>query len=465
MRLRWWMGALLALLAVVLSSCAPLEAPRPAGEEPVEAPAAPEAPEEAEPAEEPAAEEAEEPTARGRVILVKGDAVELHDLESNASTRLPTAGQSEVILLEDQLLVVDGQQAMLVGPDGSLKSQPMPAAGPGSVTMVGQRVVASHDGWAAIYDTAGQSLANVDTRGLARVAGDDNRLLFLDNGLVTAVDSSGSPLFSVAVQGQPEVWLVGERLVLADEEQVRIFDWGGAQMGQAVPLAGPAQVVVAGERLVVPGPGFVGLYDLSGWPIMNVDVVGTPHIESLEGGLLLADERSIRVLSHDGELLSQAIPISGAGELVVEGDRFVVVEEGWTAFYDLAGAPMANIGTAGRALATFMAGQIVLTDKNSVRVFTADGTQVSQNIPVGTDGEVTVEGGWIAVAHDGWVAVYDMAGSVQANIEATARADVRVLDGQIVLFDQNNVRVFAPQGSQLGSAIPARGTNELLVTP
>jgi hypothetical protein len=107
----------------------------------------------------------------------------------------------------------------------------------------------------------------------------------------------------------------------------------------------------------------------------------------------------------------------------------------------------------------------VLTDKNSVRVFATDGTQVSQPIPVGAQGEATVEGGWIVVAHNGWVAVYDMAGSALANIETTAQADVRVVDGQIVLFDQGQVSVFTPQGEPLGPVIPAQGTSQILVAP
>ncbi len=239
--------------------------------------------------------------------------------------------------------------------------------------------------------------------------------LFRDDGVRAAV---------VDTAGPATVQFAGDKAAVADAQQVRLFDSSGSLAGQGMPVSPNSTVIFARNRVVISQDTFAAIYDAAGRPLVNIN---TP---------------------------AQARP-------VVMNGLIVLIADGWTGAFSLDGDQVMNVATLGEGSLQMVAGQVALFDDASVRFFRADGNQSGAPISLSDEGNASVIGDRVVVAHPGWTDLYAPDGSAVARIATTGAATAADTGGLICLRDDGGIRLFDAGGNQITSALPEPGDAEV----
>jgi hypothetical protein len=209
--------------------------------------------------------------------------------------------------------------------------------------------------------------------------------------------------------------------------------------------------------------GWVGAYRRDGGQVMNVATSGAASLQTVAGELALIDGASLRFFRTDGSQAGAPISLSDQGSASVIGDRVVVAHPGWTDVFAPDGSAVARIATAGAATVTDANGWISLRDDGGIRLFDADGKQLTAALPEPGDAAVAYYDDRVVVVHDGWVGIYNHSGEPLANIATAGRANLASGDGRLAIADDEVIRLLSLDGQPVAAAIRLPGAEIAIV--
>jgi hypothetical protein len=281
--------------------------------------------------------------------VVHANFVELFRDDGVRAAVVDTAGPAAVQFAGDKAAVVDAQQVRLFDSSGGQTGQGMPVS-PNSAVAFGQdRVVISHDAFAAIYDGAGQPLINVNTPAPAQPVLTHDLIVLMADGWVGAYRRDGGQVTNVATSGAASLQTVAGELALIDDASVRFFRADGSQSGVPIGLSDQGSASVIGDRVVVAHPGWTDVYAPDGSAVARIATAGAATATDASGLICLRDDGGIRLFDAGGNQITTVLPEPGDAEVAYHYERVIVVHDDWVGIYNQAGEPVANIATAGRA--------------------------------------------------------------------------------------------------------------------
>jgi hypothetical protein len=361
-----------------------------------------------------------------------------------------TAGRALVHFSGDRALVVDAQQVRAFGPSGNQAGQAMPVSPGSAVALSEDRVVISHDSYAAIYDAAGQSLLNIRTHGLVKPGIIDDLIVLTAEGWIGAYRLDGKQVVNAATSGEPSVQSTAGRLALIDDASVRFFRADGSAAGPSIPLTDQGKASVIGKRVAVTHPGWTDVYALDGSVLARIATTGAATVTAVNGWICVRDDGGIRLFDADGSQMTQAMPSPADAEVVYHDDGLVVIHDGWVGIYNRSGESLANIATAGRCTAAFGENRLVIADDEVIRLLSPDGQPVALAIRL-PDAEIDVVEGRLIATADGQMASFDLNGTPLAVIATSGQPDVMPLAGGFLVVDDAQVMLLSPLGDTIRS--------------
>lgn len=248
-----------------------------------------------------------------------------------------TQGRAAPYAVDGRLVLVDEATVRFFDADGRQIGATVDRLAPSSVFAAGNRIVLSHAGWAELFTPDGGSVARIATAGLAaavqvgewiclRDDGDiklfdvngqqvaaafpqpadaevlctRDRLFVVHDDWVGVYSRSGESLANVATSGRGRLALGANRLILADDELIRLLSFDGQPVAEAIRLPG-AHIQMIDGRLIATLDGQAITFDLNGAPKATMVTSGTPAVTSLPGGILVVDQTQVRLLSPSGD--------------------------------------------------------------------------------------------------------------------------------------------------------------------
>ena len=386
---------------------------------------------------------------------------ELYRSDGARAAVVNTAGRASVQFSGDKVIVVDSQQARAFGTNGSQASQSMPVSPNSTVAFGKERIVISHDTYAAVYDAAGQPLANISAPAPVRVALVDDLIVLTADGWVGAYRLDGRQLLNAATSGEASVQSAAGRLALIDDVSVRFFRPDGTEAGAPIGLADQGSASVIGKRIVVTHPGWTDVFALDGSSLARIATTGAATVTAANGWLCVRDDGGIRLFDADGSQRTLTMPGPADAEVAYHDDGLAVVHDGWVGIYSRAGEPLVNIATAGRGVVTFGENRLIIADDEVIRLLTLDGQPVSADIRLPRAEIDVVEGRLIATA-DGQVATFDLNGTPLAIISTSGQPDVMPLPGGFLVVDNAQLMLLSPLGDTIRSLAGLDGSTTVI---
>jgi hypothetical protein len=386
---------------------------------------------------------------------------ELYRSDGARAAVVDTAGRASVHFSGDRAVVVDAQQARVFGPNGSQAGQAMPASPASAVAVSQDRVVISHDSYAAVYDAAGQSLINLSTPGLVQPAIIDDLIVLTAEGWVGAYRPDGRQVVNAATSGEPTVQSTAGRLALIDDASVRFFRTDGSEAGPAIGLTDQGSASVIGKRIAVTHPGWTDVYALDGSALARIATAGAATVTAANGWICVRDDGGIRLFDADGSQMTQAMPRPADAEMIYHDNGLVVVHDGWVGIYNRSGESLANIATAGRCTVAFGENRLVIADDEVIRLLSLDGQPVALAIRL-PDAEIDVVEGRLIATVDGQMATFDLNGTPLAVIATSGQPDVMPLAGGFLVVDNAQIMLLSPLGETMRSLAGLDGTTTVI---
>ena len=377
--------------------------------------------------------------------VVHANFVELFRDDGVRAAVVDTAGPAAVQFAGDKAAVVDAQQVRLFDSSGGQTGQGMPVS-PNSAVAFGQdRVVVSHDTYAAIYDGAGRFLINVNTPVPARPALTHDLIVLVADGWVGAYRRDGGQVMNVATSGEASIQSVPGVLALIDDASVRFFRADGSQAGAPIGLSDQGSASVIGDRVLVTHPGWTDIFAPDGSAVARIATAGAATVTGANGLISLRDDGGIRLFDAGGNQLSAALPEPGDAEVAYHDGKVIVIHNDWVGIYNQAGESLANIATAGRANLASGGGRLAIADAEVIRLLTLDGQPAAAAIRL-PGAEIQVIDGRLVATLDGQVAAFDLNGTPLATVMTSGRPDVASLPGGLLVIDNAQVRLLSPRG-------------------
>ena len=258
-------------------------------------------------------------------------------LDGRPLLNLETSGQAGVHVVDGSIVLVDDATVRFFAADGRQAGATVDRLDPTRVFLVGNRVVVSRPGWAEFFSPNGDPVARIVTAGLAAAAPVDGLICLRDDGAIKLLDAhgsqvaaalpepadaevlctgdrlivvhddwvgvysrSGESLANIATSGRGRLALEADRLILADNELIRLLSLDGQPVAEAIRLPG-AQIQVVDGRLIAMVDGQAATFDLNGAPQATMVTSGTPTVLPLASGLLVVDRAQVRLVSPSGE--------------------------------------------------------------------------------------------------------------------------------------------------------------------
>ncbi len=398
------------------------------------------------PTEPPAAEAMPAPPAPVlSFAVVHGNFVELFRDDGARAAVVDTAGPAAVQFAGDRAAVVDAQQARIFDANGRQTGQSMPVS-PGSTVAFGQdRMVISHDMYAAIYDGAGRSLVNVNTPAPARPALTHGLIVLVANGWVGAYRPDGGQVMNVATSGEASIHSVPGAMALIDDASVRFFRADGSQAGAPIGLSDQGSASVMAGRVVVTHPGWTDVFAPDGSAVARIATAGAAAATGANGMISLRDDAGIRLFDSNGNQLTAALPEPGDAEVTYHEGRVIVIHDDWVGIYNQAGEPLANIATVGRAHVASGDGRLAVADGEVIRLLTLDGQPAAAAIRL-PGAEIQILDDRLIATLEGQAAAFDLNGTPLAAIVTAGRPAVAPLPGGLLVVDKTQVRLLSPRG-------------------
>jgi hypothetical protein len=347
-------------------------------------------------------------------------------------------------------VVIDAQQARVFGPNGSQAGQGMPVSPDSAVALSRDRVVISHDSYAAVFDAAGQSLINISTPGLVKPAIIDDLIVLTTKGWVGAYRPDGRQVLNAATSGEPAVQSTAGRLALIDDASVRFFRADGSEAGPSIGLTDQGSASVIGKRIAVTRPGWTDVFALDGSALARIATAGAATVTAENGWICVRDDGGIRLFDADGSQMTQAMPSPADAEVVYHDNGLVVVHDGWVGIYNRSGESLANIATAGRCAVVFGENRLAIADDEVIRLLSLDGQPVAAAIRL-PGAEIAVVEGRLIAAADGQMATFDLNGTPLAIISTSGQPDVMPLPGGFLVVDNAQILLLSPLGDTMRS--------------
>lgn len=199
-----------------------------------------------------------------RIVLAHPGWTEFFTPDGESVARIATAGQAAAVQVGERICLRDDGDIKLFDANGQQVAAAFPQPGDAEVLCAGDRLFVVHDDWVGVYSRSGESLANIATSGRGRLA------------------------------------LGSNRLILADNEAIRLLSFDGQPVAEAIRLPG-AHIQVVDGRLIATLDGQAATFDLNGAPRATIVTSGRPVIMPLVGGVLVVDQAQLRLLSPSGE--------------------------------------------------------------------------------------------------------------------------------------------------------------------
>lgn len=393
--------------------------------------------------------------------VVHDNFVELFRDDGVRAAVVDTAGPAAVQFAGDKAAVIDSQQVRLFDWSGNQAGQAMPVS-PGSAVAFSQdRVVISHDTYAAVHDGAGRPLINLNTPAPARPALTHGLIVLVANGWVGAYRPDGGQVMNVATSGEASIHSVPGAMALIDDGSVRFFRTDGSQSGAPIGLSDQGSASVMGGRVVVTHPGWTDVFAPDGSALARIATAGAAAAAGADGLICLRDDAGIRLFDANGNQLSAALPGPGDAEVDYHDGRVIVTHDDWVGIYNQAGEPLANITTAGRANLASGDGRLAVADGEVIRLLTLDGQPAAAAIRL-PGAEVQILDGRLIATLEGQVAAFDLNGTPLAAVMTAGRPDVAPLPGGLLVIDQAQVRLLSPRGDAWTNLAGLDGTTTVV---
>jgi hypothetical protein len=310
-----------------------------------------------------------------------------------------------------------------------------------------------HDTYTELYRSDGGRAAVVDTAGRASVHFSGDRAVVVDAQQARVFGPSGSQAGqAMPVSPDSAVALSQDQVVISHDAYAAVYDAAGQSL---INISTPGRVkpAVIDDLIVLTATGWVGAYRPDGRQVVNVAASGEPTVQSAAGRLALIDDASVRFFRADGSEAGPSIGLADQGSASVIGKRIAVTHPGWTDVYALDGSALARIATTGTATVTAVNGWICVRDDGGIRLFDGDGSQMTQAMPSPADAEVVYHDDGLVVVHDGWVGIYNRSGESLANIATAGRCTVAFGENRLVIADDEVIRLLSLDGQPVALSI------------
>ncbi len=316
-----------------------------------------------------------------------------------------------------------------------------------------------HDTYMELYRGDGVKVAALDTTGPASVQFSGNKTLVVD-GQHARVFGPGGNQVGQTMPASPDGMVVfgQDRVVISHDTYVALYDAAGQSLIN-INTPGPVKPAIVNDLIVLTADGWVGAYRLDGRQVLNAATSGQAAVQSAAGRLALIDDASVRFFRADGSETGALIGLSDQGSASVVGKRVVVTHPGWIEAFALDGSSLARVTTAGTAAVTAINGWICVRDDGGIRLFDADGSQVTLTMPEPADAEVAYNGNSLVVVHDTWAGIYSRAGEPIANIATAGRGAVAFGEDRLVIADDEVIRLLTLDGQPAAAAIRLPGAD------
>ncbi|MCK5941875.1 MAG: hypothetical protein KAI24_07915, partial [Planctomycetes bacterium] len=302
-----------------------------------------------------------------------------------------------------------------------------------------------------------------------------SRIVVVDDDSVKIFDKDGlqkGATIARTGQNRQAVKLDGDRVIVIDDDRVRIFDEDGAAKGAPITRTGTnrQQVVVCGGRVIVIDDDRARVFDRDGGavgaPVTNTGS-SRQRVQTSKDRIVITDDNRTEIFDKDMNV--QGAPIAKTGTdaqvVTVSDDAVVIVDQDRTRIFDKFGAQQGGdvMKTGWDTQKVRIEGdRILITDTDQVRCFDLSGSQVGAAIPVTYVEEYDVllfEQFFTIVDDFTTVTIYDRDANQLGQPIAVGYGvqHVQASHDRILVIDDQDVRTFDASGNQLGSTITTQG--------
>lgn len=337
--------------------------------------------------------------------------------------------------------------------------------------------IADADG-VRVIDLDAQVLGTRTTQGFASIVVGPvgPRLVATDAAGTFVLDRTGAQLgFVAAMPGSFQTVELGtDRIIVVDDDRVRILDLDGRMIGTPILRTGTIRqsVWVDGDRFVVVESDRLRVFDRDGRPVGAPVQNGGSIRQTLEfdrDRIVVIDDTQVRIFDRGMHPIGAPIQNRGGTRqsVTVDGDRIVVTDDHGTQIFDRDGlrrTTIAKTGT-GRQRVEVHGDRIIVIDDDRVRVFDRDGLPIGGPILTTGGTDVTVTGDRIIVTDGTQTRIFDRDGRLITSIlkTGTMRQTVLVDGDRIIVIDEDRVRIFGTDGVLRGAPILRTGTDTQVV--
>lgn len=268
-----------------------------------------------------------------------------------------------------------------------------------------------------IYDTNGSlngliSLAQASTVGLVR-----NIILVSFSDSLRIFDYNGNPIGNIiSVKGKPELNYSLRRIIIRDNNRVRIYTDGAVQMGSDIPLdlSTSTNILSDSNRVVIQEKSKIRIFDDNGIQ-KGSDIASTitALIEFSYNRVIIWDNSKIVMYDNDGLQVDGFIPYANYRGIVVLSDNVIIQDADKIRIYNFNGEQVgAFIPVIYDAVLRFTIDRIVVQEINKVRIFDYNAVQRSGDLPCSNNSQFYFINNRIIIADKEKIMLYDENGVV-----------------------------------------------------
>ncbi len=268
-----------------------------------------------------------------RFALIDAGRVRMFDLAGNpvGSTILTIGVGEAVVTRNDVFVVTDDTRVRLFNVLGGPIGAPILTTARASIALTTDRIVVIDTRVRIYQERTGILVKQIATRGQARVVTSAFRVAIIDNGdrRVRIFDSEGNlPRGELRTTSRTDVVITSSnRLVIIDDDRVRILDPFGSTLNDAIRTSGRADIASATDKIFIVDDTAVRMFDHFGVSRgRTFSTSGRAETVTNITAIAIHDPGRVRIYNHLRDVDAGTVATRGDVALATSIDRIAILD-------------------------------------------------------------------------------------------------------------------------------------------